>query len=84
MKNENENPTDSFISQEKKYIEEDKKLIKCIEDCLCVLKERYTLSKESYRIKNAINSMTELVQYEKEILNCRKKRTKSLISRFSR
>ena len=84
MNSENENPTDSLILQEKKYIEEDKKLIKCVEDCLCVLQERYTQSKESYRIKNAVNSMTELVQYEQEKLNCRKKRTKSLISRFSR
>ena len=56
MNNKNENPTDSFILQEKKYIEEDRKLIKCIEDCLCVLQERYTLSKESYRIKNSINT----------------------------
>ena len=72
------NLNNHFIQQENGYIKEDQELIKSVDECMSILKKRFKISPSSYRIKNVVDAMTDLIQYEKELIKSRKKHLNSI------
>ena len=71
MNNKNENPTDSFISDEKRRIKDDQEFIKCVKDCLVLSKKQHKKRPKAHRIEKLIKVATDLIQFEESILEAR-------------
>ena len=71
MKNKIEKSDYILIKNEKEYIEEDRALIKHLENILSILKKSFEINEHNDRLKKVIDNVTDLIQYEKEKLEGR-------------